>query len=251
MTDFSNPLFEAHRWLWPGEDPNHPKGRMPAPEILTEIIEGCLSHRPWFDDFTWRLPGDGVRNAVNAYIAEAFLGGKVWEVYRDRKICGIFLLNRVKAHIEAYPHFVFFDHELHNKRDLCRAGLRLAFQDEALDPHILRVELPYNRAAKLAGFLRKALGFKYEAERRLPNASQAKQYSRRHHATLYEGKWVDALLLSITKDEFLTHERSLSEEGGHQHSPISGTVRVNPVLPPADSIESPASIPAAISTEPA
>jgi hypothetical protein len=102
---------------------------------------------------------------------------------------------------------------------------------ESIPLEVLRVELPLYAAALLK-FLRKQLGFRYEAER-VTDAATAARTSRKHKATLYKGNWQDALLLSVTRDEFaafrmemFAHERSQGftpESGEPAHADPAGT----------------------------
>jgi len=93
---------------------------------------------------------------------------------------------------------------------------------------VLRIEIP-TYAHALGAWARKRLGFRYEAEDRLiawPEGSRklskklAELGSRKHKATLYKGEWLDALLLSVTKEEFQArygHVQTERDEGGTEH----------------------------------
>jgi hypothetical protein len=153
--------------------------------------------------------------------------GKSWEVYRDSELVGLLHADEITPKVDARCHFIFFDRSLVDKRELCRATMKWLF--EHYDLHILRVEIP-TYAAKLAGFARKALSFKYEAEGRpfswptsaAPlDADAAKLGSRRHHAIFHDGRWHDLLLLSLTRDEF--------EQGGDtsDHRTLAVTAQTN------------------------
>ena len=201
------------------------------PTKLSYIIDKCCEHQPWFHDFLWE-PYETRRRAATGYLSDAFRSGKVWEVWRESELCGILLINEVVPHIGAKCHFIFFDHELRDKRQICLAGMQQLFGDKELDLHILRVELP-TFVGRLTSFLRKALGFSFENEDISSTISAAKRTSRKRNAILWKGKWHSVYLLSVTKDEFaaflaaksIDNERSISKEGRGIDSPDSGTTR--------------------------
>jgi hypothetical protein len=179
----------------------------PTPvEKLALIVNKCCEHRAWFSDYDWEKGEAHRRTMVIARLSNA--SSKSWEVYRDGVIVGLLHADEITPRVDCRCHFIFFDHELRDKRQLCRATMRWLF--EHYDLHTLRVQIP-TYAAKLAGFARKALSFKYEAENRpfsWPSSSApldadaAKLGSRLHHAIFHDGKWHDLLLLSLTRDEF-------------------------------------------------
>lgn len=208
----------AIRWLRPGEDPEDPEGRVPYAEVMEAILDGCADHRHWYSDLLWDQGPQARRTFASRYLADAYVNGRVWDVWHGDAICGIFILNRVQPGLDAYAHFLFFDHELRNKRELCRVAMRQTFADDTLALHALRVEVPAHMGS-LAGFLRKALGFKFEAERRLSDPALAKKASQRHDATLYLGSWENVLMLSITREEFQLYERSLNNSRTSLDSP--------------------------------
>jgi hypothetical protein len=180
----------------------------PTPEKISYILDACAAHRPWFNDNTW-ADKDLRRAAANAHLADCLVNGKIWEVWRGADLVGLGILNEVTPKVDAQCHFLFFDHTLADKRELCINLMRWSF--ERLELHRLSVEIPtYARA--LAKFVRK-LGFRYEAEGRQPYQHKderleplglAKAYigSRRYQATLYEGRWHDVLQLSLLREEF-------------------------------------------------
>lgn len=184
----------------------------PTPETIHTIIEHCCQHRAWFSDYLWDAPNR--REITSAHIARMYYDmtqerAALWGVWRDSEIVGILHIGDIVPRTDAKCHFVFFDHKLADKRDLCVATMRWCF--DKLDLHRLSVEIPtYARA--LAKFARK-LGFRYEAEGREPYTHKderleplglAKAYvgSRRFASTLYEGNWHDQLCLSILREEF-------------------------------------------------
>lgn len=170
------------------------------PKLLTEILDRLVEHRPWYYDFVWE-PMELRREVASAYLTDAMVNGKLWVIFRDSNLLGIFILNEIRAGLDANCHLVFFDHELRDKRHLCLSLMMQVFADEQFGLHALRVEVP-EYASKLNGFLKKALGFRYESERWLASVADAKKASRKYHATCYEGRWNDSYLLSITRDEF-------------------------------------------------
>lgn len=212
---------------------------------LTMILDGCVQHRPWFSDAVWAAGEEARRRAASDYLAETFLKGILWEVWRDSQIVGIFQVTDIRPGLDAQCHFIFFDRSLVNKRQLCRRMMAQTFEDERLTLHALRVDLPLY-AAKLSGFLRKALGFRYEAERRLQSKDLplelAKSVSRRHEAVKYNGQWQDVLLFSVTKDEFF-REWSKNNAGGCQHGTDAGTDAGGSTVPPGTPGESRTSLP--------
>lgn len=193
-------------------------GPQDAPK-LQYILDRACEHRPWFPDHIWNDPPSR-RSSARAYLADTFSNGRVWEVWRGNSLLGILLLTDVEPGMNAQCHFLFFDHELRNKRRLCLNVMTAVFEEYGL--HALRVEVP-ECFAKYCGFLRKGLGFRYESERWLA-PSEAKKASRKYQATMYEGQWQDVLLLSVTSQEFATFVRLQAQEAGQQpHGPVSGS----------------------------
>ena len=184
----------------------------PTPDTVHQIVEACNAHRPWFPDHLWEHSDR--RSITTAHIAKLYYAmaagdGALWGVWRDSTIVGIISIGDVVPQTDAKCHFVFFDHKLADKRDLCINLMRWCF--ERLDLHRLSVEIP-TYARVLAKFARK-LGFRYEAEGRKPfthrderldslGLAQAYIGSRRYRATLYEGQWHDVLLLTMLREEF-------------------------------------------------
>lgn len=190
-------------------------------EKLATIVTACQLHRAWFDDFDWNKGEPHRRTMILARLSNP--SSMTWEVYRDANLVGILHADQIVPYVSCHAHFLFFDSELRSKRLLCLNTMDWLFS--AYDLHTIRVEIP-TYAAKLAGFVRKALYFRWEAENRpfswpssaapIP-ADVAKLGSRRHHAWFHHGEWHDLLLLSITRQEFnalrlpkeTPHERSL------------------------------------------
>jgi len=201
-----------------------------TPERLALIIEKLAEHRPWFDDRVWENREARVK-VTNRYIIDAAQDGAFWEIWkgwRDAELVGVALLNQVDLYNSAQCHFVFFDRKLADKQQFCFNAMDWAF--ERFELEVLRVEIPtYARA--LANWARKKLGFRYEAEARPFSwpaneepltATQAVLGSRKHKVTLYRGQWHDALLLSITREEFKSFHERLSKEGRRLDSADAG-----------------------------
>jgi RimJ/RimL family protein N-acetyltransferase len=176
-----------------------------TPNSWTELLDKVVSVRHWFDDLTWKDP-QVRRKAAAAYLVDAIHNGMLWEVRRGVDLVGIILVNQVHYGITAYGHFIFFDRQLTNKRQLCLAVMAKCFEHLAVET--LRVEVP-TYAHALIKWLRKKLGFRYEAEARplfgttkRLTEDEAALGSRKYRAVLYEGQWHDAVLLSLTRTEF-------------------------------------------------
>lgn len=181
------------------------------PDKLADIVSLGCEHRPWFSDDDWAKGEAHRRSLVIARLSDH--ASRTWEVYRDDKLVGILQLDEIVPKQDARAHFLFRDRSLADKRRLCWNTMRWAF--EHLELHALRLEIP-TYAAKLLGFVRKALGFRFESEARtfswpssaLPLiADVAKLGSRKHHALFHQGEWHDLLLLSLTHDEFRELDR--------------------------------------------
>ena len=203
------------------------------PFKITHILDEVCKHRPWFSDKLWEDP-EVRRSSASAYLADALANGKLFEVHAVDgeviELVGVMLLNRVNYGIDGVCHFIFFDGELQSKRQLCLNMMHWAFDN--LELEVLRVEVP-TYAHKLASWARRKLGFRYEAEgrplkwpagKRPLTRKQAELGSRKYRATRYKGMWVDALLLSITKEEFDQYERSLRITVEREHGSVSGAV---------------------------
>lgn len=176
------------------------------PERLARLVSACQVYKPWYSDDTW-LSGEAYRRSlVLARLSNP--ESKSWEVYKNDELVGLLHADFIVPKQDAHCHFVFFDHILVDKRQLCLNTMDWLFEHYQLKA--LRVEIP-TYAAKLLGFLRKALGFRFEGEGRAFSwptsaapltADVARLGSRRHAAILHSGVWHDQLLLSQTADEF-------------------------------------------------
>ena len=204
----------------------------PDPVVFSKIVDAAIAHRPWFDDSVWTAGEQEKREGVIAHISSAYTTGRVWSVLRNGAICGILLLESVRPGVDATCHFLFFDRALANKRQLLKDVMADAFRRYELA--VLRVEVP-TFAAKLCGFLRKGLGFKFESEwLDVPATHDSsawhgdKRVSRRFRTIRYEGRWHDSLLLSITADAFaalLKEQHGRQQDDSTGHEPATGTER--------------------------
>lgn len=186
-------------------------GYIPSPEEYAKIVDNILEHRPWFDDALWEADITHRRYAVNLHLGRAFADGELWTVLRDGQNVGILLIERLQQGLDCTAHFIFFDRALKNKVPTCLDVMRSLFQRHDLEA--IRTEVP-TYASKLARFLRRALGFRFENEWRGAPSDASWGTSRKYHVTKYKGKWHDALLLSIHKDAFKAfyeeqHERDI------------------------------------------
>jgi len=175
------------------------------PPRWTQLLDAVGDHRPWFRDEIWEDPAKRRQAAANL-IVDALTNGRVWEVFAGQTLVGVVIVNQVDFNNTAQCHFVFFDHTLANKRQLCLNLMAWLFDEWHLET--LRVEVP-TYARSLAHWVHKKLGFRYEAEARdLQGSSerltrrQAELGSRKYRTTQYKGEWHDGLLLSITRQEF-------------------------------------------------
>jgi len=176
------------------------------PERLARLVNACQIYKPWYSDDVW-LSGEAYRRSlVLARLSNP--ESQSWEVFRGDDLVGLLHADDIVPKQDASCHFVFFDHVLVDKRQLCLNTMQWLYDKYQF--RVLRVAIP-TYAAKLLGFLRKALGFRFEAEGRAfswpanaepLSADVAKLGSRKHAAILHGGVLHDLLLLSITADEF-------------------------------------------------
>jgi hypothetical protein len=166
-------------------------GYLPSPERFDEIVTKACEHRPWFNDYVW----DNEllkRTIVIKYLADTYTNGRVWEVWRNEEICGILLVERVNMGVDAYFHAIFFDRQLAGKRNIALSAMEWAFQAFGLE--VLRSEIPAFMHI-LAKWMQRKVGFR-------PETPDGQGSAVKRRAYLWKGTWHDALLLSVTKDEF-------------------------------------------------
>jgi len=198
------------------------------PEKLANIVTLCQQYRPWYSDDVW-LSGETYRRTlVLSRLSNP--ASRSWEVYREQQLVGLLHADEIVPKQDCLCHFLFFDNELRSKRQLCINTMNYLFSHYGL--HILRVEIP-TYAAKLVGFVRKALYFRWEAECRSfswPSSAEplsadaARLGSRKHHAILHSGEWCDLLLLSVTRDEFEAAIKEKVDRSQHNATSRVGTI---------------------------
>lgn len=195
---------------------------------LAHLVTKCCEHRNWFNDSDWAL-GEAYRREMVLGRLSA-LDSKTWEVYRDGEFVGILHADNIVFQQDCRAHFIFFDRELTTKRQLCLNTMQWLFDNLKLE--CIRVEIP-TYAAKLVGFVRKALHFKWESEERAfswPSSAEplsadaARLGSRKHHAILHNGQWHDLLLLSVTRNEFASRLKEKHDRTFNETSSRRGTI---------------------------
>ena len=206
------------------------------PAKLSYLLDRLVEHESHWTDF--QKDPNQRRLLASSLLADAIRGEdtfvfEVWRVGETSELVGILSFTSVRPGMGAQFHPVFFDGKLRNafgKRELLLRAMDWAFN--ALSLHRLSVELPETMYA-LVTFSRKKLGFRFEAENRTirqqrliqtgpsgtygkavrrlvaltPGAREAEYGSRRFQAVLKDGKWLDMLLLSVTREEFNTFVR--------------------------------------------
>lgn len=164
---------------------------LPTQEQFSAIVDKCMDHRPWFNDYVWDEELLK-RTLVIQHLSQAYANGRIWEVWKNDAICGILLVDRVNVGTDAYFHAIFFDHQLAGKRRIAFAAIAWAF--EALQLEAIRSEVPAFMRI-LAKWMQRKLGFRSETP-------DGQGVSVKRRAYLWKGKWHDVLTLSVTKDEF-------------------------------------------------
>jgi RimJ/RimL family protein N-acetyltransferase len=188
-------------------------------------ILGAVAEHPWW--FT--APSTYEQRLVSTALVINDPFNRTWEVWDGGQFVGILILQRISWGADALMHFVFFDRNLVNKRQLLLAWMDHCFQD--LGFQRLSFEVP-EYAAALLNFARRKLGFRYEGEDRLHRCltesgqkirlqSQyrrnhrepvavvlASQASRRERSHWYEDGWTDVLCLRTTREEFTSFVES-------------------------------------------
>ena len=188
---------------------------------LADLVTMGCENRTWFSDTDWAKGEPHRRAMVISRLSDH--SARTWEVYRAGQLVGILQIDELVPGQDARAHLLFRDRSLADKRQLCLNMMGTVF--EKYDLHVLRLEIP-TYAAKLLGFARKALGFRFESENRpfsWPSsaapltADVARLGSRKHRAILHQGVWHDLLLLSLTRVEY----EEAKERSHHRSDPVS------------------------------
>lgn len=196
------------------------------PTKLTYILDRIVEHESYWNDFQ---SDPGMRRVLASSMLADALSGKnahvheVWRLEGDRELVGLIGYSNIMPRVNAQFHPLFFDGKLRNamgKRELLLRSLLWAFQ--RWDLHRVSAEVP-ETAFALLDFIREKLGFRFEAEGRnimqrrvlphghlknrqlvpvSPSAREAEWGSRRFQALYQKGRWIDAILLSVTRAEF-------------------------------------------------
>lgn len=180
------------------------------------------------------------RILASDFFARAIVGKdtsvhEVWTLGENPDVAGLIGFTKILPGLSAEFHPVFFDGKLRNafgKQDLLLRALDWAFV--AFDLHRIAIEVPEVYFALIA-FARKKLGFRFEGEERtimqqrakphgylknrqwvplVPKAREAEWGSRKFQALYKDGRWMDLILLSVTREEFQafrTHEASWAD----------------------------------------
>lgn len=197
------------------------------PAKLAYMLDRLVEHESeWSDlhqDMTVR------RHVARTMLGEALTEGsnvtvlEVWHVEQTPELVGLLGFTNILPGVDAHFHPTFFDGKMRNafgKRELLLRALDWAFQTWNL--HRVSAEVPgYSQA--LIKFLRRKLGFRFEAENRTikqqwvvphgllkttksydvtPRWQEAELGSRRYQMVPKHGRWFDLILLSITREEF-------------------------------------------------
>lgn len=204
------------------------------PAKLSYILDRLVEHESEWSDFH---SDPAIRRVMaSSMLAEAFVANprtailEVWFLGAgEPQLVGLTGLTNINPQVEAEFHPIFFDGKLRNpfgKREILLRVMDWAFHEFRL--HRISASVP-DTSFTLADFMRKKLGFRFEAENRIVQqrkpavcryasgdikleshswhevrvtAKYAELGSRRFQALLKGGKWHDLLLLSVTKEEF-------------------------------------------------
>lgn len=209
------------------------------PAKLSYVLDRVVEHESEWTDFQQDV---GARRRIASSYIAAHIRGEIvvleaWHFKPEPELVGLLGFTHIVPKVNAQFHPVFFDGKIRNamgKRELLLRAMDWAFA--SYDLHRLSVELPENRYA-LVRFIREKLGFRFEAENRsikqekvvshghlytrklvalTPNWREAEWGSRKYQALYQGGRWLDLLLLSVTREEFAQFIREAS-------CPISST----------------------------
>jgi hypothetical protein len=141
--------------------------------LLWEMIS---KFRTLFSDLT--------RGDINNFLRFIMDTDSVWlEIYNAGNLNGIVCLTNLQKVIDTDAHVIFFDREVANKVDICKAIVRWAFDTLPLQRMSVDVPVIYHRTIRLV----RNIGFKHEGERR--------------QAVLIGGHWLNVLQFGILRRE--------------------------------------------------
>ena len=130
------------------------------------------------------LFSDLTRGDVDNFLRFITDTDSVWlEIYDDENLNGIVCLTNLQKVIDTDAHVIFFDREVSNKVDVCKAVVRWSFDTLPLQRMSVDVPVIYHRTIRLV----RGIGFKFEGERR--------------RAVLIGGHWLNVLQFGITRAE--------------------------------------------------
>lgn len=189
------------------------------------IIDRLVEHESEWTDFQSDMQTR--KHAAASYFAKHILGEnvilEVWQKNQAFELVGLLGFTHIVMRTDAQFHPVFFDGKIRNvlgKREILLRAMDWAFQK--FDLHRLSVNLPENRYG-LVKYVRSKLGFRFEGENRnikvervvphghlksrkivalTPDWRDAEIGSRKYQAVRQGGRWLDLLLLSVTREEF-------------------------------------------------
>ena len=130
------------------------------------------------------LFSDLTRGDVNNFLRFIMDKDSIWlEIYDSGRFDGIVCLTNLQKVIDTDAHVIFFDREVANKVDICKAVVHWAFDTLPLQRMSVDVPVIYHRTIRLV----RNIGFKHEGERR--------------RAVLIGGHWLNVLQFGITRME--------------------------------------------------
>ena len=227
------------------------------PSKLSYLLDRMVEHEQHWTDF--QKDPTTRRILASQFLADSLakpdtVAYEVWKLSETEgpQVVGILGFTNINPQTSAQFHPVFFDGKLRNafgKRQLLLRALDWAF--ETYDLHRISIEVPEVFFA-LISFARKELGFRFEGEGRrihqqvakphghktyrqwvpiVPSSREAEWGSRKFQALYKDGKWLDLMLLSVTREEF----RSFVREAP---CPVSSNVPLPSKPSPAISVDS-------------
>lgn len=143
---------------------------------LEELWEQVQQHRSLF----WEPQHSELENFVDILLRPGWL---FFEVYKFGHLVGFFYFTNVDMLTDIQIHGVSFDRKLQDKVHVVRRMLWWLFENY----HIQRVEAAIPRAFRGTVRFLDAVGFRLEGVRRL--------------ALIYNGRWKDQAIYSVTREE--------------------------------------------------